>query len=37
MTEIIKLVADAIQNTKLNQITDPSIFIILNQMTRVDE
>ena len=32
MTEIVKLVADAIQNTKENHITNPSIFIIMNMI-----
>jgi hypothetical protein len=37
MTEVVKLVADAIQNTKENIITNPSIYIILNMMTKVNE
>ena len=37
MTEVVKLVADAIQNTKENIITNPSVFIILNMMTKVNE
>ena len=37
MTEVVKLVADAIQNTKENIIENPSVFIILNMMTKVNE
>jgi hypothetical protein len=32
MTEIIKLIEDAIQNTKENHIINPSIFIIMNMV-----
>jgi hypothetical protein len=37
MTEIIKLVADAIMNTKENLVENPSIYVILNMMTKINE
>ena len=37
MAEIVKLAADARQNTREQLITNQSVFIILNKMTRVDD
>ena len=37
MAEILKLAADAIQNTREGTVANQSIFIILNQMTKVSK
>ena len=37
MSDIVKLAADAIQNTKENLISNPSIFIILNMISKIND
>ena len=37
MVEVVKLVADAIVNTKTNMVKNPEIYIIINMMTEINE